>query len=115
MLKPAHFFPIQPRGPHRPSSDPHHAPPTNRGECPRLLPLTFSGSFLVFFCRFLHLFQVKVRIVHKCLLAGGIIGFDFVSFVDKGYRVISERLSVHDTIVKWIRLYFARWVSRKCS
>jgi hypothetical protein len=29
--------------------------------------------------------------------------------------VISERLSVHDTIVKWIRLYFARWVSRKCS
>ena len=79
------------------------------------LPLIFTGNFLVFFCRFLHLFQVKVRIVHKRLLAGGIIGFDFLSFVDKGYRVISERLSVHDTIVKWIRLYFARWVSRRCS
>src|ERR1700751_351080 len=79
------------------------------------LPLIFTGNFLVFFCRFLYIFQVKVRIVHKRLLAGGIIGFDFLSFVDKGDRVISERLSVHDTIVQRIRLYFASWVSSKCG
>ena len=35
MLNPAHFFPIQLRGPHRPSSDPHH----------RLLPIEGIAAF----------------------------------------------------------------------
>ena len=114
MLNPAHFFRFNCVGRIAPAATRTTASYQSRG-MRRLLPLTFSGSFLVFFCRFLHLFQVKVRVVHKRLLAGGIIGFDFLSFVDKAYRVISERLSVHDTIVQRIWLCFARWVSCKYS
>src|ERR1700686_4015179 len=71
---------------------------------PRILSLTFSRSFLVFFCRFLHLLQVGVRVLHKRLLAPRLINFYFLSFVDEGYWVRSERLSIHNAIVQWIWL-----------
>ena len=80
-----------------------------------MLPLTFSRSFPLFFCRFLHLLQVEVWIIHKRVFARGIINFDFLSFVDKGCRVLPQRLSVHDTIVQRIWFYLSCWVGSKYS
>ena len=57
------------------------------------------------FCRLLHLLQVGVRILHKRLLAPSLINFYFLSFVDKGYWVWSEWLSIHDAVVQRIWLY----------
>src|SRR6266481_1040748 len=80
----------------------------------RILPLILSRSLRVF-RRFLHLLKPGVRVLHKRVLALRHVNFDFLSFIDKTCRMLSERLSVYDTIVQRIWLYFFLFVSSKCK
>src|SRR4029077_11868369 len=80
----------------------------------RILSLTLSRSLRVF-CRFLHLLKPGVRVLHKHVFALQHVHFDFLSFIDKACRILSERLSVYDTVVQRIWLYFFLLVSSKCK